>query len=258
MFSKQILNKFISLFSVIVLLLVIIGLAGTQAVANQDQNQNKDIRMKVFVHYPKSDFDGDKSNGKTGPVCQLTTNDQINNYGLTGWQIPAGSIQYHVNYRTMPANLTSANTTIALGESFGTWDEQENVLTFVEGASSPIARYGLDGVNLVAWGTVPNNAIAVTYTWYYANTGQRVESDTIMNKRLSWSWSPYTTDCAGITGKYDVQNIMTHEIGHWLGLNDLYDQASKDLTMYGYGVTRELKKDTLGLGDILGVEALYP
>jgi len=50
---------------------------------------------------------------------------------------------------------------------------------------------------------------------------------------------------------------MTHEAGHWLMLGDLYNSTDSELTMYGYGSTRELKKDTLGYGDELGVEYIY-
>jgi len=74
---------------------------------------------------------------------------------------------------------------------------------------------------------------------------------------LKWAWAPYIGDCSGTAGAYDIQNIMTHENGHWLGLNDLYSATDKDLTMYGYGMTGELKKDTLGLGDILGINTIY-
>jgi hypothetical protein len=55
-----------------------------------------------------------------------------------------------------------------------------------------------------------------------------------------------------------VQNIATHEFGHWVGLDDLYATTDKDLTMYGYGETKELKKDSLGLGDITGATTVNP
>jgi len=32
----------------------------------------------------------------------------------------------------------------------------------------------------------------------------------------------------------DVQDIVTHEFGHWFGLDDLYSEADYWLTMYGY------------------------
>lgn len=41
-----------------------------------------------------------------------------------------------------------------------------------------------------------------------------------------------------------------------MGLDDLYEDPQQDLTMYGYGDKGELKKDTLGRGDQLGIDAL--
>ncbi len=63
---------------------------------------------------------------------------------------------------------------------------------------------------------------------------------------------------AGVAGTYDIRNIMTHEAGHWVMLGDLYNNSDSELTMYGYGLTGEIKKDTLGYGDELGVESVYP
>jgi hypothetical protein len=56
----------------------------------------------------------------------------------------------------------------------------------------------------------------------------------------------------------DIQNIMTHEAGHWLQLNDLYDEVAAEQTMFGYAEDGELKKRSLESGDIAGVRYIYP
>ena len=61
----------------------------------------------------------------------------------------------------------------------------------------------------------------------------------------------------GLSTAYDVQNIMTHEAGHWLMLLDLYQWRTQKLTMYGYGALGELQKRTLGVGDELGIDQIY-
>lgn len=50
---------------------------------------------------------------------------------------------------------------------------------------------------------------------------------------------------------------MTHEFGHWFVLDDLYSDADYWLTMYGYAGYGETYKQTLGLGDIMGIQAIY-
>jgi hypothetical protein len=71
-----------------------------------------------------------------------------------------------------------------------------------------------------------------------------------MNTAFKWSLK-------GEAGKMDVQNIMTHEFGHWCGLADLYNDVDYWLTMYGYAGYGEIYKRSLGLGDINGLRAVY-
>jgi len=80
-----------------------------------------------------------------------------------------------------------------------------------------------------------------------------------MNVKLPWAQT-YVSNPDAVCGNlyaYDVQNILTHEVGHWVGLDDLYNSVDQDLTMYGYGGKGELKKDTLARGDTLGMDAIY-
>jgi hypothetical protein len=84
----------------------------------------------------------------------------------------------------------------------------------------------------------------------WVSGGRTIEVDCMMNTRFQWSLT-------GEAGKMDVQNIMTHELGHFSGLADLYNDADYWLTMYGYGAYGETYKRTLGLGDINGIRAVY-
>jgi matrixin len=63
--------------------------------------------------------------------------------------------------------------------------------------------------------------------------------------------TPIETGCVRI----DVQNTVTHEAGHTLGLDHTTDP---DATMYASAPSGETSKRTLGADDIQGVCAIYP
>ena len=155
------------------------------------------------------------------------------------------------NYYVNPSNRDSLSTsqvvnTITTSEN--TWDKETHFQVFSYSGTTTRSAGKRDGYNVVSWGSYRKGVIAVTYLWSIG--GQLIETDTRLNTFYGWSLS-------GEPGKMDVQNIMTHEFGHWCGLNDLYADPDYWLTMYGhsnYGVTYQR---TLGLGDILGLQAVY-
>ncbi|MEM2280765.1 MAG: hypothetical protein QXZ68_02080 [Candidatus Bathyarchaeia archaeon] len=158
------------------------------------------------------------------------------------------SIKYWIN----PSNKYgfSASAVIeVITAAAETWDANTSFELFVFQGATTRSAGRRDGYNVVAWGLYHGGqAIAVTYIWY---TGDNiVETDTLMNARFKWG-------LMGEAGKMDVQNIMTHEFGHWCGLDDLYEDKDYWLTMYGYTSYGETYKRTLGLGDILGLQARY-
>lgn len=221
------------------------------------------VRLKVFVHYPRFGKPPRPPKAPKPPTpgtCDPTTNALIDHYGLGGWHL-SGAVEYRVNEDTIPASVEDALGAIA--DSFEVWeDEAKREVDFAYGGSTRVKVARNDGLHIVAWGNVSlPDAIAVTYIWYYPSTGVVVDVDTIMNVRLPWSHTslddPDQADqVCGDLYSYDAQNILTHELGHWMGLDDLYDPEDKDLTMYGYGDKGELKKETLGLGDESGIAEL--
>lgn len=55
----------------------------------------------------------------------------------------------------------------------------------------------------------------------------------------------------------DVENIVTHEMGHSFGMGDLYTTACAQETMYGYASEGQTNARTLEAGDIAGISKLY-
>ncbi|MBA7689098.1 hypothetical protein ES703_97593 [subsurface metagenome] len=75
---------------------------------------------------------------------------------------------------------------------------------------------------------------------------------------FDWSEDCTVQDCISIGNeKMDFGNIATHELGHAVGLDDLYTSKCSEMTMYGYASYGETKKRTLEAGDITGVQKLY-
>ena len=103
---------------------------------------------------------------------------------------------------------------------------------------------------------VDSNAIAVTIVWGIfggpISGRQLVEWDQVYDD-TTFDWS---AESAGVVGKMDFDNIATHELGHSVGMGDLYNTCV-DETMYGYSSNAETRKRDLNNGDISGVNSLY-
>ena len=129
--------------------------------------------------------------------------------------------------------------------------------------SSFVGEGTSNGFNEVGWASLSSSypgAIAVTMIWYGSDK-HVVEVDTAMNTDLPWTQNSVTGDPdtqTGDLGYFDVQDIMTHEAGHWLMLLDLYVKAASEQTMYGYGSKGELKARSLESGDLAGLRNIYP
>jgi len=111
-----------------------------------------------------------------------------------------------------------------------------------------------DNKNEVLFGSLDSGTIGVTIVWgiFGGKPANRelVEWDQVYNTLYQWSDN-------GEAGKMDFENIATHELGHSIGLGDLYDAGCTEETMYGYATEEEVKKHTLEAGDIAGIFELY-
>lgn len=113
-----------------------------------------------------------------------------------------------------------------------------------------------DNKNEVYFGSIDSpGAIAMTVVWGIfsgpVQARKLVEWDQVYDEN-DFPWS-----ALGESGKMDFENIATHELGHSVGMNDLYTSACSEQTEYGYAIYGETKKRTLEAGDITGVKTLY-
>lgn len=209
------------------------------------------VKVRVFVHPEKPSRSESPSQ-----ICDLSDPDSNAVVGATGWKLPS-SWTYHLNPSSVPSSVGGTNLPTIVSNGFADWTSAaNNAISFTRGPNTTVARQAYDGRNVVAWGRTSGSALGVTYVRYLTSTGQVVDVDTIMNKKFPWKWSN-SNMCAESTA-YDAENIMNHELGHWLGLEDEYVTADyQHNTMYGYGSKGEVKKNTLTTGDIAGTAIIY-
>ena len=213
-----------------------------------------DLKVRVFVHNVKPEKPGKPVPPAPTLQCGLSDPDSSFIVSAEEWMLPA-SFTYNLNPNNVPALVGSSNWPLIAENSFNTWDNEVSQVNISRGEDTAVTRKALDGQNIVAWGSAGGSVLGVTYIWYNPSTHEVIELDTIMNKKFVWTWSG-TSTCA-YTNSYDAQSILTHEIGHWFGLNDEYNSDYANNTMYGWGFKMDAKGDTLTSGDILGVQAIY-
>ncbi len=204
-----------------------------------------DLRVRVFVHEPK-----ERPSSSALTSCD---NPNVNDFvGATGWKLPS-EVKYEINTSSVPSAVGSGNMSSLVSSSFATWTGAitSSSPTLIPNGTTNKTRKALDGHNIIAWGRTSGSALGVTYTWYYTATNVVAETDTILNVKFPWS-----LDVCSPTS-YDARDILTHELGHWFGLDDEYAASYVDNTMFGYGSKGETKKVTLEQGDKNGINAIY-
>ncbi len=92
--------------------------------------------------------------------------------------------------------------------------------------------------------------VAVTTTSYNNETGEILDADMELNA-VNYQFS--TTTTPGYV-KWDVQSVVTHEVGHFLGLGHSKDPNATMRAKYGPG---QLQLRTLQPDDIRGICSIY-
>lgn len=150
----------------------------------------------------------------------------------------------------------------AVQASFATWSSPQcTTLTFDyrgETARTDVGysqAAGADNINLVVWifAQWPHDAsaLALTTSTYYPDSGVILDTDMEVNG-VNFQWRVITSPD---TMHVDIQNVVTHEAGHVIGLDHVNDQTA---TMYPTSPNGETSKRDLSPDDIDGVCSIYP
>mgnify|MGYP001051190382 CR=1 FL=1 len=252
------------LLAALVIVALLLSLAGTVAAAPPADNPGKgppDFDKVVFVHYPKG-----QAPGNAWGLARRVPKEGEYKYTGYHWADTSIPVPYLVNLGDMPDTFLGG-----VEAAFQTWEADP--LSYMDFECDGTTSIGIsslankmDGSNVVGFANISAKypkAIAVTIFWYNVATKHVVEVDVAMNSDSSFKW--WQNDAGeswteGTSSAYDVdvQNIMTHEAGHWLVLGDLYASYNSEKTMYGYASELELKKRSLDSGDIAGIRKIYP
>lgn len=154
--------------------------------------------------------------------------------------------------------------------SFATWGAVEcdgqpigiELQQTVETAECLEPQYNTNGPNANAvifvrdWEArkLPDTAFGLTLVWHHPDTGEIFDADLQINETLG-----ELTICDGKCPlrSVDIQNVVTHEAGHYLGLGHTTDDLDLNPTMAASAVLGETAKRNLANDDRRGVCAIY-
>jgi MYXO-CTERM domain-containing protein len=116
-----------------------------------------------------------------------------------------------------------------------------------------------DGKNVIRWvkegwdDEYDPSALAVTLMSYDTTSGRITDADIVVNGE-KYPWIA-TESLDGCSNQYDLQNVLTHELGHLFGL--AHDPGDDDSTMFPSSASCEDKKRDLDENDVEGLTYLY-
>jgi matrixin len=177
-------------------------------------------------------------------------------------------VQYFVSDVGVPG-VTSSDLEAAVGRAFATWQAVPTAsITYQFSGITSARPLQDDGRSTLGFLSRPDLDRVLASTDFLVDdaTGALVEADIFFNASFPWSVAS-----AGESGKYDLQTIALHEIGHLSGLGHSAIGETELLAAGGRRVTaadavmfpiafpagtindRELKAD-----DIAGISDIYP
>ena len=251
----------------------IMGIAGTRLT----EGAGKSIgRFELQVMNLDREADIQDRAEQAGTAAALSSGGSYSSYALTGcrWNERNPQLQLYLNPTDTPSGLSTEASQNAIAQAANTWDDAVGENLFADGSTvivdytkvvdNPFPPQGqevADGYSVSGWKSLGGSYLGMQRWWSNGQLvdGYRsiVETDSWYNRDFAW-----TTDLATAqsTGRIDLQSVALHELGHGIGMGDLYtlpdgDPRQSDLqqvmNLYD-GPQREL-----GNGDRTGAQILY-
>lgn len=161
-------------------------------------------------------------------------------------------VQYTINPDN-PQFLSDDFVISAISTSAETWDKAIGKEIFndeyiIDTTAVPNVR---DGKNTLGFILYPSASIIAGASVWTTPEGEIIEADVLFNTAFEWGDATLNPE------KMDLQNLATHELGHVLGLGDLYSGSCRSVTMFAPSSYGQTQKRTLEKADITGLKKLY-
>ena len=160
------------------------------------------------------------------------------------------TVYYDINTSYIPGELTQSEWTTLIEAAAQTWNNvSSGNFTFVRQiGSSNTVRY-----------EVPNDESKLAVAAPPPSSEFITSNYILINPHYLWDANntpiPSNPNTNGSNITYNLQNVVTHEFGHWLFLNH---SSCTDTTMYAYFAHGEIYKIDLDTADIDAINWQYP
>jgi hypothetical protein len=158
------------------------------------------------------------------------------------------SVSFYVNPANMDVPADAADAAVQSAAS--AWGDQGGAnVKFVYAGRATDTATSNDGRNVVFFRNASNGAAAATtYSWWSGST--ITDADVIV-----WDGAyHFFTGTSGCSGGVYVEDVVTHELGHVLGMSH---SSVSDATMYPSLSYCSMDMRTLAADDIAGIQSLY-
>ncbi len=238
--------------------------SGDVAMSVEGLSNNGEGSFGLVASNARKGIDSDLSRELTGPVT-TSTGGRSSAYTLLGyrWNTKDPQLKWVLKNDPIMKNegLDTVEVKKAIESASNTWDAASNQNLFADSSLvtlDPLVtadRYNRK--NTINWKPLVTNCKVLGYARTYYSSAKvdgyssALESDLVLNSNYNWR-----TDSIN-KGDLDVQSVLLHEMGHTLGLGDLYGKAeyTYDTAQVMHYYTRE--KRALGNGDKTGIWKLY-